>query len=53
MKNLFDIKDKVVVITGVPYFCLASQNDDLCTFFCQMKGKRWRSHVPDNRRDEP
>ena len=67
MKNLFDIKDKVVVITGgtgvlgkAIAFHLAEEGRHFGTQdrnrgrHCRRnQGKRWRSHVPDNRRDEP
>lgn len=70
MKNLFDIKDKVVVITGgtgvlgkAIAFHLAEEGAKVVILgrkaeiggrHCRRnQGKRWRSHVPDNRRDEP
>ena len=73
MKNLFDIKDKVVVITGgtgvlgkAIAFHLAEEGakvvilgrkaeigDAIAGEIKGNQGKRWRSHVPDNRRDEP
>ena len=70
MKNLFDIKDKVVVITGgtgvlgkAIAFHLAEEGAKVVilgrkaeigdAIAGRNQGKRWRSHVPDNRRDEP
>ena len=70
MKNLFNIKDKVVVITGgtgvlgkAIALHLAEEGAKVVILGRKAEvgkrhrqrnqGKRWRSHVPDNRRDEP
>ena len=71
MKNLFNIKDKVVVITGgtgvlgkghrsfiwqkkVRKVVILGRKAEIGDAIAgRNQGKRWRSHVPDNRRDEP
>lgn len=70
MKNLFNIKDKVVVITGgtgvlgkaialhlaeegAKVVILGRKAEVGNAIVNENQGKRWRSHVPDNRRDEP
>ena len=65
MKNLFNIKDKVVVITGgtgvlgkAIAFHLAEEGAKVVILGRKAEigdaiAKRWRTHVPDNRRDEP
>ena len=70
MKNLFNIKDKVVVITGgtgvlgkaialhlaeegAKVVILGRKAEVGNAIVERNQGKRWKSHVPDNRRDEP